>query len=69
MADDTFLADAYDVMEPVIIAQNYHNTVRPVDSHPARAGFLIATGETREEAIEQVCWGVNQFHIETVDGI
>ena len=39
----------------------------PIDSHPARAGVVIATGETRDQAIERAVQLVNTIEIETVD--
>jgi biotin carboxylase len=36
------------------------------DSHPARAGVIIATGATRQEAVAHAVAAVNRIHIETV---
>jgi biotin carboxylase len=40
--------------------------IAPVESHPARAGVVIATGQTRDEAIEHAERAVADIEIETV---
>jgi biotin carboxylase len=40
--------------------------VGTVDSHPARAGVVIATGDTRQEAMERAIAAVTSIKIETV---
>ncbi len=39
--------------------------VKPVDSHPARAGVIIATGDSREKAMNCAVSAVNDIVIET----
>ena len=41
--------------------------VEPVTNHTKRAGFVITTGETRDQAIERALRVVNTIEIETVD--
>jgi biotin carboxylase len=41
--------------------------IGPIDSHPARAGVIITTGETRDQAIERAMQVVNAIKIETAD--
>lgn len=40
--------------------------IGPIDSHPARAGVVIATADTREEAINRAITAINDIQIETV---
>lgn len=40
--------------------------IGPIDSHPARAGVVIAVAETREEAIEKASVAVDTIKIDTV---
>jgi biotin carboxylase len=42
------------------------DVVKPVDSHPRRAGVVIATGESRERAIERAESAVKDILIQTV---
>ena len=41
--------------------------IDPIDSHPARSGLVITTGNTRDQAIEHAMQVVNTIEIETVD--
>lgn len=41
------------------------DVVPPVTDHTKRAGFVITTGETREEAVERACRVVDEVRIET----
>ncbi|MFH1634928.1 MAG: hypothetical protein ABIG63_13115, partial [Chloroflexota bacterium] len=41
--------------------------VEPVTNHTKRAGFVITTGKTRDQAIERAMQVVNTIEIETVD--
>jgi biotin carboxylase len=45
---------------------NVGDTVGLIDSHPARAGVVIATGDTREEATHRAIEVIRNIHIETV---
>lgn len=49
------------------IRVNQGDIIGPIDSHPARAGVVITTGETRDQAIERAMQVVNAIKIETVD--
>ncbi len=40
--------------------------VKPVNSHPERAGVLMAIGDTRQKAIDNAISAVNEIKIETV---
>src|SRR6185295_1543071 len=40
--------------------------VKPMDSHPARAGVVIASGDSREKAMDSAISAVNDIVIETV---
>jgi len=42
------------------------DVVGPINSHPARAGVVIAVGDTREEAIERALSAMESIVIETV---
>jgi len=41
------------------------DTVRTIDSHPARAGLVIATGQSRDQAISRAEAAVNMINIAT----
>ena len=41
------------------------DVVTPAESHPARAGVVIATGETRDEAVASAARAVDAINIET----
>ena len=45
------------------------DVVTPVDRHPARAGVVITTGDTRQQAVERAVAAVNDIHIETVPSV
>jgi hypothetical protein len=40
--------------------------IAPINSHPGRAGVIVATAETREEAITRATEAVRDIAIETV---
>ena len=42
------------------------NIVEPVTNHTNRVGFVITTGETRDEAIDRALHVVNTIEIQTV---
>lgn len=48
------------------IRVNQGDIIDPIDSHPARAGVIITTGETRAQAIERAEQLVESIKIETV---
>lgn len=48
------------------IRVNVGDTIGPVSCHPARVGVVIATGNTRQEAIDRVIAAANDIEIKTV---
>ncbi|MEW6380730.1 MAG: ATP-grasp domain-containing protein [bacterium] len=42
------------------------NIIGPINSHPARAGVVIATADTRQEAIERAVGAIDCLKVETV---
>ena len=41
------------------------DTIKPIENHPERAGVIIATGETRQEAVKNVLNAIKDIKIET----